>query len=243
MRLPVYVMMMILLAFVGRFSGAQELRLESGGQRTQMIELYTSEGCNSCPPAEAFLNGYVKDPQLWKRIIPLALHVDYWDYLGWKDRYASAAHSQRQRDYARWLHMNTVYTPALFVNGSPWRNWRWGRLPAVDERPAGELVARLSGRQLQADYTPVTEDGHDLELHVAVLGMGLVSQIQAGENRGRTSVHEFVVLWHQALEGGGNHWQAKLPTLDRGAKSYALVVWVSGRGVPAPLQAVGGYLP
>ena len=83
----------------------------SGATQTVMIELFTSEGCNSCPPAEEALNRYVRHPQLWKRYIPLALHVDYWDRLGWKDTFGSPENTERQWRYARALgerHLSTA---------------------------------------------------------------------------------------------------------------------------------------
>ena len=98
----------------GAASGTQ---FSSGPEQTVMIELFTSQGCNSCPPAEAYLNRFTANPGLWKKFIPLAYHVDYWDYLGWKDRFAHPAHAQRQRQYAQQRSLKTVYTPALAVNG------------------------------------------------------------------------------------------------------------------------------
>jgi len=230
-----------MLLFVG-LSQAQVLHLQSGEQRAQMLELFTSEGCSSCPPAEAFLNGYVKDPDLWRQVIPMAFHVDYWDYLGWRDRYDSAANSSRQRQYARVLRMNTVYTPALFLNGIPWRNWRGGRMPAED-KSVGNLAVTVEKGTVQASFRPLKDGAADLQLHVAVLGMGLVSQIDAGENRGRIARHEFVVLAHNTLAGDNGVWRGSLPKSTIQAKRYAVVAWLSKGEVPTPIQAVGGYLP
>jgi len=221
---------------------AQTLQLESGERRTQMVELYTSEGCSSCPPAEAFLNQYRQDPRLWRQVIPLAFHVDYWDYLGWRDPYDSAANSARQRLYARTLGMNTVYTPALFLNGVPWRNWRWGRMPAT-EVSTGKLSVSIDGSRLEASFQPLSPAAAKLQLHVALLGMGLETEIRAGENRGRHARHEFVVLAHQVMEGEGGHWRGELPGASLKASRYAVVAWVSETGRPAPVQAVGAYLP
>ena len=99
---------------------AGELRFASGSGRNVMVELFTSEGCNSCPPAEAFLNDFQTHPDLWRRYVPIAFHVDYWDYLGWTDRYADPRHAARQRQYARQGGVRTVYTPAFIVNGRAW---------------------------------------------------------------------------------------------------------------------------
>lgn len=221
---------------------AQGLHLDSGSQPARVIELYTSEGCSSCPPAEAFLNAYTRDPKLWHEVIPMAFHVDYWDYLGWRDRFDDPANSQRQRRYARSLHMNTVYTPALFVDGQPWRNWRWGGLPDAQASPPGRLTVDVDGTRLVAGYQSAPPlDG--LRMQVAILGMGLVSDIRAGENRGRRARHEFVVLARGQLSAGEGRWTGSVPKPKLKAERYALVVWVSRGQDPRPLRAVGAYLP
>lgn len=83
---------------------------------TAFLELYTSEGCTSCPPADRWLSGVAKAyPR--ERVVPLALHVDYWDYIGWKDRFATKETTARQRIYARTLSQRYVYTPEMVVDG------------------------------------------------------------------------------------------------------------------------------
>ena len=79
---------------------AETLHMESGTIRNTLIELYTSEGCSSCPPAEDFMNKLKNDNNLWKKWVPVAFHVQYWDYIGWKDHYATRENGQRQSLYA-----------------------------------------------------------------------------------------------------------------------------------------------
>lgn len=219
-------------------------QLSSGAQRPQMIELFTSEGCSSCPPAEAFLNGLADSTQLWRDIIPLAFHVDYWDDLGWRDRYALPGNAQRQRRYASLGHVRGVYTPAFMVNGRGWRPGWAGQLPAADEPAPGRLTVRIDAGRIVADYR--SDDGHaeGLQLELALLGMNLNTEIAAGENRGRHSRHDFVVLAHRSLEGSGPQWQGELPaTADPSLQHLAIAVWVSRAGDPTPVLAVGGWLP
>ncbi|MCW8988476.1 MAG: DUF1223 domain-containing protein, partial [Gammaproteobacteria bacterium] len=113
------IIILYLLAFNVVF--AEVLHIESGIKKNTLIELYTSEGCSSCPPAEKYLNNFTKKKDLWKTWIPVAFHVDYWDYIGWKDRFAEKKFAQRQRQYAQLKRASTVYTPAFMVNGDSWR--------------------------------------------------------------------------------------------------------------------------
>src|SRR5437762_7982575 len=101
---------------------ADDRGFESAPQRTHLIELFTSQGCSSCPPAEAWLSNLKNEPRLWQDFVPLAFHVDYWDHLGWRDLFASKLWTERQADYsARWK-AETVYTPAFVLDGMAWHN-------------------------------------------------------------------------------------------------------------------------
>ena len=101
---------------------------EGGDTQVALVELYTSEGCSSCPPAEARLAKLRDDPELWKTIVPVAFHVDYWDGLGWPDRFASKAFTLRQYDYAARWRNGSVYTPAFVQNGRRCHETRRGPL-------------------------------------------------------------------------------------------------------------------
>lgn len=216
---------------------------ESGAAQTLMIELYTSQGCSSCPPAETLLNGFVDNPRLWSHFVPLAFHVDYWDYIGWRDRYALPENAQRQRRYATLANTRTVYTPAFVVNGRGWRPGWFDKAPGGDTRQVGALSVTLHGERFEARFHTPDPEPPRLELHIAVLGMGLATAIRAGENAGRDSRHEFVVLRHEVFSGDGARWQGRVVALaDPAVRGGALAAWVSRPGDPTPLQATGGYL-
>ena len=120
--------------------GSKLVRFESLEKRTALLELYTSEGCSSCPPAEAWLSRIRDSPGLWKEFVPVAFHVDYWDRLGWADRWATIEHSERQRAYAKSWRKDSVYTPGFVLNGSEWRDWPSNRdLPPAPVTMAGVL--------------------------------------------------------------------------------------------------------
>ncbi|MDP2640606.1 MAG: DUF1223 domain-containing protein [Betaproteobacteria bacterium] len=98
----------------------------SGPKTAALVELYTSEGCSSCPPADRQLSRLRQMLDPAAEVVPLALHVGYWDYIGWKDPYAQAAFGERQSGLVRAGQQNTVYTPQFFVGGTELRSWRGG---------------------------------------------------------------------------------------------------------------------
>jgi len=223
---------------------AQESHFDSGIERNQLIELYTSEGCSSCPPAEIWLNRLRQNPGLWRDLIPVAFHVDYWNHLGWEDRFSSAAYSARQRAYARHWRARTVYTPEFFVNGREWRRWSGHGLPQKNNEEIGKLAVQVQDEELTAEFRPKIPLPEQLVLHVARLGMERSTVIRAGERRGEQVTHHFVVLAHKAVSSDRRSWQTSLPQSDmEQAGKKALAIWVSRNNSPLPIQAVGGYLP
>lgn len=223
------------------------LTLSSGEKRVALIELYTSEGCSSCPPADDWMSRLKQDPNLWRTYVPVAFHVDYWDYIGWKDRFANAANGMRQRQYAREGGARAVYTPGLFRDGKEWRDWRTGKPPAASSEDAGELRLLVDGTNVEVQFEPVKTTASDLRVHVAVLGMNLRTQVEAGENRGRTLNHDFVTLalTSAALkrDEAGFGVRFVLPQTVVVDGDRAIVAWVSDINSQAPLQSVGGDMP
>ena len=219
---------------------ATELRLDSGTRQVTLLELYTSQGCSSCPPAERWLNGFVASDALWERIVPLALHVDYWDDLGWRDRYASAENGARQRELARHNGSRSVYTPGVLVNGREWRGWIHGADPPASGLGPGSLAVTVTDGILESRYPAA---GRTLDLNVALLGFGIDTRVKRGENRDRTLRQEFVSLARVRQVATDGQWRLALPRVAaESAERYAIAVWVSEAGNPRPLQATGGWL-
>lgn len=220
---------------------ALAVNFSSDAKQTKVIELYTSEGCSSCPPADKWLSMLKDDPALFKDFIPLAFHVDYWDQLGWKDRWAQAKFSNRQRQLSKQGILSQVYTPAVVVASQEWQARYKGsgqHLPQIEQVNKGVLSAQLNGQDLVVNYS---ERG-DYELNIAYLGMGLVSRVTAGENRSRTLVHDFVVLNHFKRKGGSN-WKVTLPSIDdQGQQQTAISVWVSKKGSLEIEQATASFI-
>ena len=232
---------LILLPFITlQAQAASTQEWHSGTKQAQLVELYTSEGCSSCPPADKWLSTLKDDPALFKDLVPIAFHVDYWDYIGWKDPFASPLHTQRQRTYARFGHISQIYTPGLVVDNKEWRAWfRGQRTLPKSNKTSGELDVVLNDNNiLNVNYSK----NQPMELHVAYLGMGLSTEVKAGENRNRQLNHDFVALNYLALPGSQN-WDILLPSIpEKGQEKTALAVWVSDRNTKEVLQAVGGYL-
>jgi hypothetical protein len=224
-------------------SPAGEIVLESKPTRTHLLELFTSEGCSSCPAAEAWLSNLKNEPRLWQDFVPLAFHVDYWDHLGWRDPFASAKWTERQAVYSTRWKSESVFTPAFVLDGVVWRNTA---VPSPSTETPGVLKVVIKGTRLAASFKPATSTGLRYEIHVARLGFALGTDVTAGENAGRKLVHDFVVLGlnNEAMKAG-------LKELDLPARSSkqvaggrsAIAAWVTQAGHLKSIQAVGGWLP
>lgn len=220
---------------------------QSNGQHVSVLELYTSEGCSSCPPADRWLSGLKDDKRLWKELVPVAFHVDYWNYIGWPDRFASAAYSDRQRRYARDKGLSTVYTPGFLLNGKEWRSFFGLRRLSLDsEQDKGNLSVNINQQQIDAAYQPSGVSVRKPVLNVAVLGFDLVTKVQAGENRGRELKHDFTVLGYKtvSMSPSENRFTTitRLPELSANAPRLGVAVWIHEEGDLTPIQATGGYL-
>ena len=174
-----------------------------------VVELFTSQGCSSCPPADEFLSMLASDP----RILPLALHVDYWDYIGWADKFAQPKFSDRQREYAKAVGSRTIYTPQLIINGAD-------RIEGfAPEETAERLREHLAAGQ--AVRLTVTREGDKLVIRAEAdppltepVRVQLVRyrpeetvMIERGENAGKTITYRNIVT---AWDGVGD-WSGQEP--------------------------------
>ncbi len=219
--------------------------LRSGPEKVALLELYTSQGCSSCPPADRWLSGLGRNPGLWKQFVPVAFHVDYWNYIGWRDPFSRHGFGLRQRRYATEGGVGVVYTPAVLLNGREWRNWTRGAVPGIADETAGILTVKRAAGFLSVAYAPAVQPGTELFANVALLGFGMVSNVTAGENRGRTLVNDFAVLElkHVILLRDHGSFRARLREFEpnEAAANAALAVWINNSGSQKPLQAVGGW--
>ncbi len=218
---------------------ATPLVFQSSENATPLLELFTSEGCSSCPPAEDWLSSLKEDAGLWREFVPVAFHVDYWDHLGWRDAFAREEFTKRQRAYAAMWRSGTVYTPGFVWQGGEWSDWRSGKRKSVAGK-AGVLKVVLDNGKLTVDF----DQKGVWDVHAAFLGCGIVVSVRAGENAGRKLTHDFVALTHveSAVTAFPVDIEMRRPAAQS-ADKLALAVWISPRAKPAPVQAVGGWLP
>lgn len=174
-------------------SMSNQCAASSGPLVTPVLELYTSEGCSSCPPADKWASTLKG-----KDLVVQAFHVGYWDYIGWVDRFAAPAHTTRQREVANRNRLRSIYTPQVVVNGRDWPQWHGAEQRISGQKEAAQIrieLRQLAGDQFEAVVTPVnaaapvpawaaywtvTEHGHN-------------SKVKAGENAGEFLKHDFVV--------------------------------------------------
>jgi len=235
-----YVILSVVLLF-SSLSLAYDFKLTSGEYQTQIIELYTSEGCSSCPPADRWLSSLKTSAGLFKDYIPLAFHVGYWDYIGWKDELASPTNASRQKRHKQAKNLSSVYTPGVLKSGKEWRRWRGTNIDVTNLK-VGLLQVSLKSNHLKASFNPAIQN--DFKLNIALVGMNIESRVLAGENSGKTLKHDFVVLKHQSFSSSNNDWSIELsPSFFHSKyKTTAFVAWVESTLNPSPIQAVGQIL-
>lgn len=169
-----------------------------------VLELFTSQGCESCPAADELLAKLQKDSVIGKHIIPLAYHVDYWDNLGWKDPFSDHEFTERQIDYERNFDLSNFYTPQLVINGraecvgSYEKRVRQAIDWELNGLPKARVIAKIltrSARRMTIDVSAaLVEDISDSTTNVmlAVFENRLRTAVSKGENHGRTFVDDFV---------------------------------------------------
>src|SRR5438874_13315973 len=244
-RRVIAAVMMVIWVAAGYIFASEPKTFESSEARTMLVELFTSEGCSSCPPAEKWLSALKSSSDLWKKAVPVAFHVDYWDHLGWRDRFAKPEFTSRQQRYAAAWGGDSVYTPSFVVNGKEWSGWFGGNAMPITSTKVGVLrVSVGNDGKVSATFAPDTMQARPLALNVVLLGNDLESDVKRGENSGRKLRHDFVVLGFAKIDmmHEANHWTGSvaLPRQSGNDKPSALAAWVTENGTP--IQATGGWL-
>jgi hypothetical protein len=226
----------------------------SGPHTTALVELYTSEGCDSCPPADHWLSSLFSRGFRPDQVVPLSLHVDYWDYIGWKDPYAKGQFSARQRKLAAMRRPVIVYTPQVLLQGRDFR--RWGsddfgsEVEHINSRAARARIAlvirAIEPGAIRADLSAMLFDPAERKnaaVYLAAYENRLASNVSAGENRGRRLEHDFVVrewvgpiAFGESLKVDESRSLTLLPGADR--SNLGVAAFVQNRGTSEVLQAL-----
>jgi hypothetical protein len=221
-------------AFGGPAMAAPACTGNSPAHTVALIELYTSEGCDSCPPADKFFSGLRDEGVAPEQAVLLSLHVDYWNYIGWKDAYSRAIFTERQRKLAELAGTRTIYTPEMFIAARELRSSKW-------EGGVQEAVKRINAAPAKADIAislgaagpaglPIEVKASaqaNAKLHVALVQSNIDTQVRAGENRGRRLHHDYVV----------REWLAPVALEGNSAKPALLA-----HTVPLPVNALPKHL-
>ena len=238
-RLAVPLLGLCSLSITAAAQGGARCQATSSPRPVQLVELYTSEGCSSCPPADRWLSTLKGQPG----VLAAAFHVAYWDHLGWRDRFASAAFTARQSHLQQSSGARYVYTPQVLVNGRDWRHWP--DLPAASATPAVahirleresetkvavEVAATGSAPPMLAAWWVLLEDGHE-------------SRVKAGENDGAALKHDHVVrryaqraAWNPG--DGPQRFTVDAPRMGEGGRPARLLFVATDGSGATPLQAV-----
>ena len=212
-----------------------------------VVELFTSQGCSSCPPADQFLEELVSDQ---KDVVTLSYHVDYWDYFGWKDTLGSPMFTQRQKDYAKSRGDAQIYTPQIVVNGR-------GHMVGSDRSSVNNAIRKSSGMSVEVEAMlddnalkvqlsgSLKEQGKKADVYLLGIDKEAVVQIQRGENAGTTQTYKNVVrsimpigMWSGVAE------EFRLPRTAlkmSDSKNWAVLVQTNSGEMPGEIIGAAFY--
>jgi len=236
-RLPLALLFASLITALSSSAMAQgdSCKAVSAAVAPTVVELYTSEGCSSCPPADRWLSTLKGRAD----VLPLAFHVGYWDNLGWVDRFAKPEFTERQRQWSRLHRSSSVYTPQVVADGQDWRQW-----PSVP-KPRGPAPVTVSlqrkGDQVLASVSSAASGTPALAGYWAVLEDNHISKVKAGENSGETLKHDHVVRLVQPVAewvSGAGYKSALKVNAGEAQNPRRVVFVVVNAKTQQPLQAV-----
>lgn len=239
--------MKILLLSLFCISFVFSLEFKSGENRVNLIELYSSQGCSSCPSADKWVSELKNHNKLFKEFIPLTFHVTYWDFLGWKDIFANKKNDARQRNYSKNIwKKNSVYTPQFIINAKEYRTWfKDQSFPKFEKKYAGVLEVKKINQNVDISFYSKEIKNKEVFLNIAVLGFDYKINIKNGENEDKVLEHDFVVLDHQIqfanITNNKLNQKIILPKLEDNKSKKALVIWLSTKDYSL-IQASGSYL-
>lgn len=253
MKLPILAVSAILLAGAAR-AADPACSAYTGPHTTALVELYTSEGCDTCPPADQWLSSLFPRGFRPDQVVPLSLHVDYWDYIGWKDPFGKGEFSARQRKLAQMKRPVVVYTPQVVLQGQDFRRWASDdfteQVARINSRTARARIAlairAVEPKAIQAELSAMLFDAAEQKnaaVYLAAYENRLSSEVKTGENRGRRLDHDFVVrewigpiAFGEALKVEESRSLPLLPGTN--PKNLGVAAFVQNRATSEVLQAL-----
>lgn len=216
------------------------LELNSGAKKVNLIELYTSESCSSCPPAEKYISSLKNSKLLFKNIVPVSFHVSYWNYLNWKDRYSKEKYSLRQREISKKINSG-VYTPQILLNGKDYKKLK--RRTLISNEEVGNLKVLYDKNDIKMSLISKKNLYKEQYKCFAVfMKNDVTSKITSGENSGKTLREDFIVIEDYSKRMTKNkrelycHFKTK-----KNIKYDALAFWVQNEKTNEVIQALGSY--
>lgn len=220
--------------------------ISSNNTQTAVVELYTSEGCSSCPSADRWLSSLIEAPKDELDVLALAFHVDYWDYLGWKDRFSSADYTRRQRQLGANNLQRTIYTPEFFVNGMEARgtNNILEKIQQANQQQA-PLDLKLTISRDEAElvlelHSPGDRDTiGQIHHRYLVYENDLSTEVKRGENSGATLQHQQVVRYMSPAQNLRQENQHRIPIdPDWNPQKIGIAILVTSPGDKHYMQAL-----
>jgi hypothetical protein len=209
---------------------------QSTSTQTPVIELYTSEGCSSCPPADQWLST-LKSAHAKGQVVAQSFHVNYWDYIGWKDPFAAPAHTTRQRHISAANRLDGIYTPQIVKNGITTRGFS-ASITSAEPARAQIALNQTAADSFEAAVTPVDAQTA-WTAYYTVTEHNHVNRVTAGENKGETLAHDFVVRQYVPLGNYTGAQKLKINALPGNAKHPRQInVVVTESKTGKPLQAL-----
>lgn len=225
---------------------AHALELKSSVEQTHLLELYTSQSCSSCPPAERWMNDLEKRAGIWKSFIPISFHVTYWNHLSWKDKFSQDKFTLRQREYAR-ANGTGLFTPQVTLDGQNFSSWSGFSDKNLSSQKVGILKVKIDNNKAQVHFHREQGKG-DLLCYGAYMKSGFSTKIPAGENSGKILNEKFVALkLYQASASQIKNIYTCNFDLDLSQKQLhdkqtSLVFWMTQKSNLKVVQAVGSTL-
>lgn len=229
-------------------AGSGRAALAAETTRVSLLELYTSEGCNSCPPTDRRVSALPR-PFVPDQLVVLAFHVDYWNYLGWQDRFSQRRFTERQQAQVRANNLRTAYTPQLLLNGRDYRGWGSieSEVTRINTRPAGARLALRTEKMATTVRVITTAEliapgTGAAALYVALYENNLETEVKAGENRGHRLRHDYVVRSLlgpiPVVAGKPAHWTGEIALAkDWKTEDLGVAAFVQADGNGEILQA------